>query len=106
MNRAFGRGRGAVRELKIYPTNKNQIRRAHQRGITRKNIMNKGIALALLAIGIMLIVFGINSTDSFGSQFSKFFTGTPTDKSMWLLLGGVALTVVGAVGSLRPLRKL
>lgn len=67
--------------------------------------MNKGIALALLAIGIMLIIFGINSTDSFGSQFSKFFTGTPTDKSMWLLLSGVALTVVGAVYGLRPLRK-
>ena len=67
--------------------------------------MNKGIALAMLAIGIVLLIFGINSTDSFGSQFSKFFTGTPTDKAMWLLLGGVALTVVGAVGSLRPLRK-
>jgi hypothetical protein len=68
--------------------------------------MNKGISLALLAIGIMLIIFGINSTDSFGSQFSKFFTGAPTDKAIWLLLSGVALTVVGAVGSLRPLRKL
>lgn len=68
--------------------------------------MNKGIALALLAGGIVLIIFGISATESFGSEVSRFFTGTPTDKSMWLLIGGIALTVVGAVGSLRAVRKL
>lgn len=68
--------------------------------------MNKGIALALLSGGIVMIIFGISATESFGSEVSRFFTGTPTDKSMWLLLGGIAATTVGAVYSLRPLRKL
>jgi len=63
--------------------------------------MNKPIALALLAVGIILIVFGINSTNSFGSDFSRFFTGSPTQKSIWLLVGGVAAAVVGLVGLLR-----
>jgi hypothetical protein len=64
--------------------------------------MNKAIGIALLAIGIILIIFGVNESNSIGSSFSKFFTGNPTDKSMWLLLGGVASVIVGGVLSLRP----
>jgi hypothetical protein len=63
--------------------------------------MNKSIGLALLAVGIALIVFGIDASDSFGSEAKRFFTGTPTDKSMWLLLGGIAATTIGVVTSLR-----
>ena len=63
--------------------------------------MNKGIGLALLAVGIVMIVFGMNATDSFSSEVSRFFTGSPTDKSIWLLLGGIAATIVGSVMSLR-----
>jgi hypothetical protein len=66
--------------------------------------MNKAIGIALLAVGIMLIIFGISSANSVGSSFSRFFTGSPTDKSMWLLLGGVASVIVGGVLSLRPAR--
>jgi len=43
--------------------------------------------LALLAIGTVLIVFGISASESIGSEAKRFFTGTPTDKSMWLLVG-------------------
>ncbi len=63
--------------------------------------MNRGIGIALLAIGIALLVFGINASESFGSEAKRFFTGTPTDKSMWLLIGGIAATTVGAVTTLR-----
>jgi hypothetical protein len=68
--------------------------------------MNKGIGLALLAVGIALIVFGISASESFGSEVSRFFTGTPTDKSMWLLLSGIAAAVVGVIFGLRPSRRL
>lgn len=63
--------------------------------------MNKGIGLAFLAVGIALIVFGISASESFGSEAKRFFTGTPTDKSMWLLIGGIAATTIGAVTTLR-----
>ena len=63
--------------------------------------MNKAIGLALLVAGIVLAIFGINAADSFSSDVSRFFTGNPTDKSMWMLLGGIAASIVGLVISLR-----
>jgi len=62
--------------------------------------MNKTISLALLVCGIILIVWGFSASDSLGSEFSRLFTGSPTDKSMWLLIGGSAATVIGASGLL------
>jgi hypothetical protein len=66
--------------------------------------MNKPLGIALLALGIVLIIFGMNAADSVGSDFSRFFAGTPTNKSMWLLSGGVASLIVGGVMSMRPAR--
>ena len=63
--------------------------------------MNKAVSLALLAGGILLLIFGINAYDSSSSDISRFFTGSATDKSIWMLVGGVAVTVLGVVGLLR-----
>lgn len=62
--------------------------------------MNKFFGMALLAVGIVLLAFGISASESVGSDFSRFFTGKPTDKSIWLVLSGVVCTVVGAGGLL------
>jgi NO-binding membrane sensor protein with MHYT domain len=63
--------------------------------------MSKAISLALLAGGILLLVFGVMATTSLSSDISRFFTGSPTDKAIWMLIGGVVASVVGAVGLLR-----
>jgi hypothetical protein len=60
--------------------------------------MNKAISLAVLAGGILLLIFGINAYNSTGSDISRFFSGSATDKSIWLLVGGAAATVLGLVG--------
>ncbi len=60
--------------------------------------MHKAVALALLAGGILLIVFGVSAAQSFSSDMSRFFTGSPTDKAMWMLLGGIVASIVGVVG--------
>ena len=57
--------------------------------------MNKLVSLALLAGGIVLIVIGFNATNSFSSDVSRFFTGSPTDKAVWMLLGGILAALVG-----------
>jgi hypothetical protein len=63
--------------------------------------MNKIVSLALLVGGIVLIIIGINAMNSFSSDVSKFFTGSPTDKAVWMLIGGVFAASLGLGGTLR-----
>jgi len=63
--------------------------------------MNKPISLALLVGGIVLLVYGVSASDSTASGFSRFFTGNPTDKTMWLLIGGTIATIAGGAGMFR-----
>lgn len=63
--------------------------------------MNKPISLALLVGGIILLVCGVSASDSTASGFSRFFTGNPTDKTMWLLIGGTVATIAGGTGMFR-----
>jgi len=63
--------------------------------------MNNAVGIALLAGGIVLLIFGINAANSAGSELSKFFTGNPTDKSMWMIIGGAVATGVGLISLLR-----
>jgi hypothetical protein len=63
--------------------------------------MNKPLSLALLVGGLVLIGFGVNASNSIGSDVSRFFTGSPTDKAMWLLVGGAVAAVAGLVGLMR-----
>lgn len=68
--------------------------------------MNKLISLVLLVGGVILIIYGVSAADSLGSDFSRFFTGSPTDKTIWLLIGGVVATIAGAAGFFRGSRSL
>ena len=63
--------------------------------------MNKIVSLVLLIGGIVLIIFGISASESIGSDFSRLFTGAPTDRSIWLLVGGIVATAIGAGGMFR-----
>ena len=63
--------------------------------------MNKIFSLVLLVGGIVLIVYGVSASESLGSDFSRFFTGSPTDKTLWLLIGGIVAAGVGVSGLAR-----
>ncbi|MHB1142393.1 MAG: DUF3185 family protein [Sulfuricaulis sp.] len=67
--------------------------------------MDKAISLAILAAGILLVVFGINASNSISSDISRVFTDAPTDKAIWMLVGGVVVTIIGLVGLLRGLKR-
>jgi protein-S-isoprenylcysteine O-methyltransferase Ste14 len=67
--------------------------------------MDKTISLAILAGGILLVIFGVSASNSFSSDISRIFTDAPTDKAIWMLVGGVVLTVVGLAGLLRGSRN-
>ena len=63
--------------------------------------MNKIISLALLIGGVVLMIYGINATNSFSSDVSRFFTGNPTDKTVWFLIGGAVAAILGLFGLFR-----
>ena len=67
--------------------------------------MNKIVSLALLVGGVVLIIFGIQATDSFSSDVSRFFTGSPTNKAVWMLLGGIVAAIVGLTMTLRSSKQ-
>jgi len=58
--------------------------------------MNKIFAIAFLAVGIALLGLAYNSYHSAASGVSRVVTGTSTDKTLWLALGGGFITLVGA----------
>jgi Protein of unknown function (DUF3185) len=63
--------------------------------------MNKAISLALLAGGALLLIFGVSASGSLGSSLSRLFSGVPTDQTVWTLVGGVVMLIIGLVGLLR-----
>lgn len=63
--------------------------------------MNRIISLVLLVCGIALLTYGGIASDSIGSGFSRLFTGSPTDKTIWLFAGGVAAIIFGLSGLIR-----
>ncbi len=60
--------------------------------------MIKAISLALIAGGVVLLYFGGQSFHSLANDVSRTFTGAPTDKTIWLIAGGVVATLAGLVG--------
>jgi hypothetical protein len=60
--------------------------------------MIKAISIALLAGGIVLLYFGGQSFHSFANDMSRMFTGAPTNKTIWLIAGGIIATLAGLIG--------
>jgi hypothetical protein len=67
--------------------------------------MNNIAGIGLLALGVVLLIFGFNESHSFTSDVSRTFTGNPTNHSMWLIIGGAVSVVVGFVLALTGRRK-
>jgi hypothetical protein len=67
--------------------------------------MNKAVFLAILVGGIVLAVYGVSASESFSSDISRFFTGSPTDKAIWMLVGGAVAIIIGLAGLLRGQAK-
>ncbi len=62
--------------------------------------MNRIISMVLVIGGVALVVMGILAMDSFNSDVSRLFTGSPTDKSVWMFVTGVIAIIIGGSGAL------
>jgi hypothetical protein len=45
--------------------------------------MQSVLGIALLVVGVVLMVFGMQASASLGSRLSEFFTGAPSDRTIW-----------------------
>ena len=63
--------------------------------------MNRILAVVLLVAGGCLLVYGLQASQSFSSDVSRLFTGSPTDRAIWLIVGGAAAAIAGAALLLR-----
>jgi hypothetical protein len=68
--------------------------------------MNKIVAIAFLVVGIILLCLSYNSYHSAASDVSRVVTGASTDKTVWLLVGGIFATGTGLSGTLGSQKKL
>ena len=73
--------------------------------MARGGNMIKAAALALLAGGILLTIFGVSAMNSASSDLSRFFTGAPTDRAVWMLVGGIVMLVAGLAGLMSDLKN-
>ena len=55
----------------------------------------------LLVGGLLLLYFGYDEYQSFGSEVNQMLGGSGSDKAIWMMVGGTAAAVGGLVGLLR-----
>lgn len=67
--------------------------------------MTKAISIALMVGGIVLLYFGGQAFNSVSSDVSRVFTGSPTNKAIMLIVGGVIATIAGLTGMALSGRK-
>ena len=63
--------------------------------------MNKLFPFLLFAIGLVLIYFGLEASDSIGSAISEVVHDAPSNKSIMLLVLGALTAIGGFVGLTR-----
>ena len=85
-----------------------KVRQAGARLARRKlriHYMKYITGIALLVVGVVLLCMCYDSYHSSASNVSRVVTGTSTDKTLWLLIGGIVGTVGGLGGLLGGSKK-
>ncbi|MCC5935314.1 MAG: DUF3185 family protein [Candidatus Cyclonatronum sp.] len=59
--------------------------------------MKQIFGAALLLGGLVLLYFGWGEYNSFASDVSEAFTGSPTDNAVWYLTGGAIASLAGVL---------
>jgi hypothetical protein len=57
--------------------------------------------ILLLVLGVALLAFGADATQAASSSLSQRHYGGPSEKAVWLFIGG---SILGAMGLLESLR--
>jgi len=63
--------------------------------------MPKITSVAFLVAGLVLLVYGLDASNSVSSSVSQAVSGAPTNKTIWLIALGVIGIIAGGVGVFR-----
>ena len=63
--------------------------------------MNRIISAIVLLVGLALVGYGYNASESLASETSEVLSGTPTSSAMWLMIAGGVVALIGLFGVLR-----
>lgn len=61
----------------------------------------KVVGIILLVVGVVLLGWGYNVSQSVSSQFSQAFSGSPSDKAMYLFIAGGICAALGVFQVIR-----
>ena len=61
----------------------------------------KTIGIILLVVGVVLLGWGYSVSQSVSSQFSSAFSGSPSDKAMYLFIAGGICSALGVFQIMR-----
>ena len=67
--------------------------------------MQRLAGIVVLVVGIILVVYGVNASQSASSEISKFFTGAATNKALYLIVGGAIAVLAGVSMAATASRK-
>ena len=67
--------------------------------------MKKIIGIAFLIVGVVLLCLAYDSYHSAASDVSRAVTGTSTNKTLWLVVGGIFGSLIGLGGLLSGSNK-
>ena len=62
---------------------------------------NRTLGMLFLIVGIVLLVFGLKSTHAAGEQIAHAVQGRFTQTTMWYIIGGIVLIILGGGLALR-----
>lgn len=62
---------------------------------------NQLTGIILVVLGVVLLYFGWQASQSMADQVSESFTGRFTDSTMWYIIGGAVSLAAGAFMLLR-----
>jgi len=60
--------------------------------------MSKTVSYIFIVVGLALLFFGYNEAQSLHSGVIRVFTGSPSDKAIWMMVAGAIALVAGLLG--------
>jgi uncharacterized membrane protein YtjA (UPF0391 family) len=67
--------------------------------------MEKAVIFACWTFGILLLIVGASITPSLETDVSRFLSGSLTGLSVWIMLAGLVLLIIGVMEALKRKRR-